>query len=224
MYPKLKKLPNRPGDSGKRGGDLWIAKTVEFFKNFRPTQRPFCATARIAVLLRSLSLILCEMSFQFDADRGIIKNIVERCREGFHPQYTLEVNLRPAKPHYAWLCRCRYADRVGRSVVGYPETVCRIKAHQRCQRPRMTRHPTLLTHILTHISKSPSGRSRQDCIVVQIAPNRPIWTRNHILSHIDTSSHAGGHWFESSSLHQSNIIRTYFPSGTGSDLLFIWIL
>ena len=37
-------------------------------------------------------------------------------------------------------------------------------------------------------------------------------------------SHAGGHWFESSSLHQSNIIRTCSPSGTGSGLLFIWTI
>ena len=38
------------------------------------------------------------------------------------------------------------------------------------------------------------------------------------------ASHAGGHWFESSSLHQSNIIRTCSPSGTGSGLLFIWTI
>ena len=35
------------------------------------------------------------------------------------------------------------------------------------------------------------------------------------------SSHAGGHWFESSSLHQNNIIRTLYRLVMGSDLLFL---
>ena len=38
------------------------------------------------------------------------------------------------------------------------------------------------------------------------------------------ASHARGHRFEFCSLHQSNIIRTCSPSGTGSGLLFIWTI
>ena len=38
------------------------------------------------------------------------------------------------------------------------------------------------------------------------------------------SSHARGHRFEFCSLHQSNIIRIFSPSGTGSDLLFAWTI
>ena len=55
---------------------------------------------------------------------------------------------------------------------------------------------------------------------VRFPSGSPIWRLSSAGRAL--ASHARGHRFEFCSLHQSNIIRIFSPSGTGSDLLFTW--
>ena len=55
---------------------------------------------------------------------------------------------------------------------------------------------------------------------VRFPSGSPIWRLSSAGRAL--ASHARGHRFEFCSLHQINIIRIFSPSGTGSDLLFIW--